>query len=108
MQNFFFSLIVAIFSVDYVIFRKTPANRYTVESIPSDQKQILKNENVNEKTFLINENSDSNHTYSLTEETRKIIPNRHSFQIFDGKNKSSRKLTIKERWHTSKLRLVFG
>ena len=92
------------------MFRKRSGSRYIVEST-SDKKELLKNENVDEKTLLKNENADSYLTYSFTEEIRKNIPNRYSFQIVEpnfDENKTSQKLTLKEQWRTSKLRSVLG
>ena len=97
-------------------FRKRSGNCYIVEST-SDKKQLLENENIDEKSLLSHGNPESYLTYSFTEETKKPIPNRYSFQIveplFDGKDKSSgetkdQNLTIREKWRNSKLRKLLG
>ena len=88
-----------------------------MESPSSDKKKFLRNENIDENTLLKNENIDSYLTYSITDEIRKDIPNRYSFQIVephsDGKKKLSgniqnQDLTLGEKWKNSKLRSVLG
>ena len=79
-----------------------------MESPSSDKKQFLKNENIDEKTLLMNENTDSYLTYSITDEIRKDIPNRYSFQIVEPHSDGKDKLMIGEKWRCSKLKLVLG